>query len=56
MIDITSVTAVLVGIAVFLLLFAYASARIGGMTKVDETPEGARQGVSSSVDTPSRLS
>ena len=55
MIDVTSVTAVLVGVAVFLLLFAYASARIGGMTKGDETPLPAREGVSSSVDRPTRL-
>ena len=55
MIDVTSVTAVLVGVAVFLLLFAYASARIGGMTKGDETPVRAREGVSSSVDRPTRL-
>ena len=56
MIDLTSVTAVLVGVAAFVLLFAYASARIGGMTDGDETPERAREGVSSSVDTPTRLS
>ncbi len=56
MIDITSVTAVLVGVAGFLLLFAYGSARVGGMTDGDETPERAREGVSSSVDTPTRLS
>ena len=56
MIDITSVTMVLVGVAAFLLLFAYASARIGGMTDGDETPPRAREGVSSSVDTPTRLS
>ena len=55
MIDVTSVTAVLVGVAVFLLLFAYASARIGGMTKGDETPVRTREGVSSSVDRPTRL-
>jgi DHA3 family macrolide efflux protein-like MFS transporter len=56
MIDITSVTVVLVGVAAFLLLFAYGSARIGGMTDGDETPQRAREGVSSSVDTPTRLS
>ncbi len=56
MIDITSVTAVLVGVAIFLLLFAYASARVGGMTNGGETPQRAREGVSSSVDTPTRLS
>lgn len=56
MIDITSVTAVLVGVAAFVLLFAYASARIGGMTDGDETPPRAREGVSSSVDTPTGLS
>ena len=55
-IDITSVTAVLVGIAAVLLLFAYASARVGGLTNGDETPQRAREGVSSSVDTPTRLS
>jgi DHA3 family macrolide efflux protein-like MFS transporter len=52
MIDLTSVTAVLVGIAAVLLLFAYTSARVGGLTNGDETPERAREGVSSSVDTP----
>jgi MFS family permease len=56
MIDITSVTAVLVGVAGFLLLFAYGSARVGGMTDGDETPQRAREDVSSSVDTPTRLS
>ena len=54
-IDLTSVTVVLVGVAAFLLLFAYASARIGGMTNGDRTPPRAREGSSSSVDTPSRL-
>ncbi len=52
MIDLTSVTAVLVGIAAFLLLFAYGSARVGGMTDGDDTSQRARKGVSSSVDTP----
>jgi MFS family permease len=52
MIDLTSVTVVLVGVAAFLLLFAYVSARVGGMTDGDETPPQAREGVSSSVDTP----
>ncbi len=56
MIDITSVTAVLVGVAAVLLLFAYWSARVGGMTNGDETPQRAQEGVSSSVDTPTRLS
>ncbi len=56
MIDITSVTVVLVGVAAFLLLFAYASARVGGMTDGEEPPQRAREGVSSSVDTPTRLS
>ncbi|MCH6555818.1 MAG: MFS transporter [Chloroflexi bacterium] len=56
MIDITSVTAVLVGVAAVVLLFAYVSARVGGITNGDETPQRAREGVSSSVDTPTRLS
>ena len=56
MIDITSVTAVLVGVAAVLLLFAYVSARVGGITNGDETPQRAREGASSSVDTPTRLS
>ena len=34
--------------------FAYASVRVGGLTDEDETPE-TPEGVSSSVDTPSRL-
>jgi hypothetical protein len=52
--DFAGVTAVLLGISVFLLLFAYASVRVGGLTDEDETPE-TPEGVSSSVDTPSRL-
>ena len=56
MIDITSVTAVLVGVAAVVLLCAYVSARVGGITNGDETPQRAREGVSSSVDTPTRLS
>ncbi|MDP2675759.1 MAG: MFS transporter [Dehalococcoidia bacterium] len=53
--DFVGVTAVLLGISVFLLLFAYASVRVGGLTDEDETPEREPGGVSSSVDTPSRL-
>lgn len=56
MIDITSVTAVLVGVAAVVLLFAYVSARVGGITNGDEAPQRAREGVSGSVDTPTRLS
>ena len=56
MIDITSVTAVLVGVAAVLLLFAYASARIGGMRDGGEASPPAPEAVSSSVDTPARLS
>ena len=54
--DLTGVTAVLIGIAAFLLLFAFASYRVGGLTDGDEERPGTPQGVSSSVDTPSRLS
>lgn len=54
-IDLTSVTAVMLGIAGFMLLFAYVSARVGGMNNGDETPPQAPEGVSRSVDTPTRL-
>ncbi|HLB26732.1 MAG TPA: MFS transporter [Dehalococcoidia bacterium] len=54
--DLTGVTAVLIGIAAFLLLFAFASYRVGGLTDGDEERPATPQGVSSSVDTPSRLS
>jgi len=53
--DFAGVTAVLIGIAAFLLLFAYASVRVGGLTDDVDTPERPPDGVSSSVDTPSRL-
>jgi hypothetical protein len=53
--DFAGVTAVLLGISVFLLLFAYASVRVGGLTDDEETSERPPDGVSSSVDTPSRL-
>jgi MFS-type transporter involved in bile tolerance (Atg22 family) len=53
--DLTSVTAVLLGIAGFLLLFAYVSARVGGLGDGEERPQRAPEGVSSSVDTPTRL-
>jgi len=54
--DFAGVTAVLLGIAVFLLFFAFASVRVGGLTDEDQTPEREREGISSSVDTPTRLS
>jgi MFS family permease len=54
--DFAGVTAVLLGISVFLLLFAFASVRVGGLTDEDEPPEPEPEGVSSSVDTPTRLS
>ncbi len=54
-IDLTSVTAVMLGIAGILLLFAYVSARVGGLKNGEEMPSQAPEGVSSSVDTPTRL-
>ena len=54
--DFAGVTAVLLGISVFLLLFAYASVRVGGLTDQDDAPAREPEGVSSSVDTPTRLS
>jgi MFS family permease len=54
--DLTSVTAVLIGIAVFLLVFAYLSFRVGGLTDGEEPPERQVESVSSSVDTPTGLS
>jgi len=53
--DFAGVTAVLLGISVFLLLFAYASVRVGGLTDEDKERPETPEGVSSSVDTPSRL-
>ena len=53
--DFAGVTAVLLGISAFLLLLAFASARVGGLTDEDERAERPPDGVSSSVDTPSRL-
>ncbi len=55
-IDFAGVTAVLLGIAAALLLFAYASARIGGMRDGGGASPPAPEAVSSSVDTPARLS
>jgi hypothetical protein len=54
--DLTSVTAVLIGIAMFLLLFAYLSARVGGLTDAEGEAESQAEGISSSVDTPTGLS
>jgi len=54
--DFAGVTAVLLGISVFLLLFAFASVRVGGLTDEEDPPEREPEGVSSSVDTPTRLS
>jgi MFS family permease len=54
-IDFAGITAVLVGIAVFLLLFAYVSARVGGLGDGEEAPQPAPEGVSGSVDTPTGL-
>jgi len=54
--DLTSVTAVLLGIAVFLLLFAYFSYRVGGIMDGEEEPPRTVESVSSSVDTPTGLS
>ncbi len=54
-IDVTGITAVLVGLAVFLLLFALVSGRVGGLRDGERVPQPAPEGVSSSVDTPTRL-
>lgn len=53
--DFAGVTAVLLGIAAFLMLLAFASARVGGLSESDQEPPPAPESVSSSVDTPSRL-
>ena len=55
MIDLTSVTAVLLGIAGFLLLFAYVSVRVGNVENGARGPPATPAGVSSSVDTPTGL-
>jgi len=54
--DFAGVTAVLLGISVFLLFFAYASVRVGGLTDEEDPAEPEPEGVSGSVDTPTRLS
>jgi MFS family permease len=53
--DFVGITAVMVGVAVFLLLFALVSTRVGGLRDGEDVPEAAPEGVSSSVDTSSRL-
>ena len=50
-IDFAGITAVLVGVAAFLLLFALASRRVGGLQNGEDAPQPAPEGVSSSVDT-----
>ncbi len=54
-IDLTSITAVLLMVAVFLLLFALGSARAGGLQDGEEAPQRAPEEVPSSVDTPTGL-
>jgi MFS family permease len=50
--DVIGITAVLVGVAAFLLLFALVSRRVGGLQNGEDAPPPAsRGGVSSSVDT-----
>jgi len=44
-----------VGVALFLLLFALVSGRVGGLRDGEDVPQPAPEGVSSSVDTPTRL-
>ena len=49
--DVVGITAVLVGVAAFLLLFALVSRRVGGLQNGEEAPQPAPEDVSSSVDT-----
>lgn len=49
--DLVGITAVLVGVAAFLLLFALVSRRVGGLQDGEDAPQPAPEGVSSSVDT-----
>ena len=53
--DFAGITAVLVGVAAFLLLFALVSGRVGGLRDGQGKSRPAPEGVSSSVDTPTRL-
>jgi MFS family permease len=54
--DFVGITAVLVGVAAFLLLFALVSDRVGGLQDGEDGPQAEPEGVSSSIDTPTRLS
>jgi MFS family permease len=54
-IDFAGVTAVLVGIALFLLMFAVVSGRVGGLRDGADVSRRKPESVSSSVDTPTRL-
>ncbi len=49
--DFVGITAVLVGVAAFLLMFALVSRRVGGLQNGEDAPPPAPEGVSSSVDT-----
>jgi DHA3 family macrolide efflux protein-like MFS transporter len=53
--DLVGITAVLVGVAVFLLLFALVSGRVGGLRDGADVAQPAPERVSSSVDTSTRL-
>jgi MFS family permease len=53
--DFVGITAVMVGVAIFLLLFALVSTRVGGLRDGEDMPQPAPEGVSSSVDTSTRL-
>lgn len=53
--DFAGITAVLLGIATFLLLFALVSGRVGGLRDGADTSPRTPESVSSSVDTPTRL-
>ncbi len=53
--DFVGITAVLVGVAAFLLLFALVSGRVGGLRDGEAVPQREPESVSSSVDTSSRL-
>ncbi|KKL19721.1 hypothetical protein LCGC14_2462600, partial [marine sediment metagenome] len=49
--DVVGITAVLVGVAAFLLLFALVSSRVGGLQNGEDAPQPAPEGESNSVDT-----
>ena len=54
--DFAGITAVLLGVAAFLLLFAVVSTRVAGLRAGEGATQGEEKDVSSSIDTSSRLS